>query len=97
MLLDIDAEVSGSPYLCGDAYTLADAAVTPFFVRCDILGILDLMAERVPGSMAYWTRLKARPSFETVVTSRLVKPADDGMRGIAASHRETLGDLLAEL
>ena len=97
MLLDINAEVRESEFLCGDAYTLGDAAVTPFFVRCDILGIVDLMAEKIPDGIAYWSRLKARPSFETVVTSRVVKPADEGMRSIAASHRETFAELLAQL
>lgn len=94
MLIDIDAEVRDHSYLCGEDYSLADAAITPFLVRCDILGILDLQSARIPSGLSYWHRLKSRPSFDTVVTSRISTPSDEGMRNVAAAHKDELRGIL---
>ncbi len=94
MLADIDVALRESAFLCGDSYTLADAALTPFLLRCDILGILDLKSPEVPKTVDYWERLKSRPSFEAVVTSRTPKAADEAMRAVAAAYREPLRAIL---
>lgn len=94
MLADINAALRESSFLCGDCYTLADAAITPFLLRCEILGILDLKSPEIPNTVAYWERLTSRPSFEAVVTSRIPKAADEAMRDIAAAHREPLRAIL---
>lgn len=94
MLSDIDAEVEQNSFLCGKAYTLADAAITPFILRCEILGILGVMMPKIPSAASYWERLKSRPSFKEVVSSRIVRESDEGMRGIAAAYKEEFRAIL---
>lgn len=94
MLADIDVAVLENAFLCGESYTLADAALTPFLLRCEILGILDLKSAQIPNAMAYWALLKSRPSFEAVVASRTPKAAAEAMSSIAAAYREPLRAIL---
>lgn len=65
MLVDIEAAVSDQPYLCGAAYSLADASVTPFVSRLNELA-LDWMWADLPGVRGWWDRIRARASFDAV-------------------------------
>lgn len=94
MLIDVDFEVQENPFLGGKGYSLADAAITSFFLRCDILGILDLMMPKIPSASSYWLRLKSRPSYDEVVASRIIKDVDEQMRGIAAAYKDQFRAIL---
>ena len=65
MLVDIKAAVSDQPYLCGAAYSLADASVTPFVSRLNELA-LDWMWADLPGVRRWWDRIRARASLDAV-------------------------------
>jgi glutathione S-transferase len=54
---------SGSGWLIGDAFSLADIAATPFVMRIGELNAAALAASE-PVS-AWWARVQARPSFKT--------------------------------
>jgi glutathione S-transferase len=55
-----DAYVGDGPFLCGDAFTLADIAVFPLLLHFEVLGY-DY-AKHTPALSAYVEHCKARPS-----------------------------------
>ena len=48
MCAEMDAALSGGPWLMGAEYSLADALVTPYFYRIDCLGLSGLWETRYP-------------------------------------------------
>ncbi len=70
----IEAAMRRGSYLAGEAYSLADAAATPYVWRLDQLK-LARMWDKLPGVAAWYERIRARPSFKTAV-DRWVTPAD---------------------
>jgi glutathione S-transferase len=74
-LLDhIEAAMQRGDYIAGNAYSLADAAATPYLFRLEKLRLPRLWENR-PGVTAWYARMKARPSFKTAVEDWLT-PAD---------------------
>jgi glutathione S-transferase len=66
-LLDlIEASVKDGPYIAGPAYSLADAAATPYVWRLQQLK-LARMWERRSGVAGWYDRIRRRPSFATAV------------------------------
>jgi glutathione S-transferase len=51
------------PWLAGDTFSLADAGMAPYVNRLDMLGMSEMWAKR-PRLADWFTRVKARPSFE---------------------------------
>lgn len=70
MVKDIDAALELGPYLAGDAYSLADAALTPYVHRLWILGCEELWTGTRPRVGDWYERIKSRPSFHEVFTKR---------------------------
>ena len=71
MVKDIDAALAHGPFLAGDSYSLADAALTPYVHRLWVLGCDGLWTEDRPRVGDWYERIKARPSFEEVFTKRV--------------------------
>ena len=68
-LEEVERTLSRTSWLAGEAYTLADTAWTPVFVRLEGLGLDRLWSsERRPHIASYIDRLKARESFEKAIT-----------------------------
>jgi glutathione S-transferase len=65
-------EAGGTPYLAGDAFSLADAAVIPYMVRLELLH-LARMWDRRPGVARWWERVKSRPSTEATIYRRMTE------------------------
>jgi glutathione S-transferase len=57
------ALADGRPWIMGDAYTLADLCVTPFVARMEYVRLFDAFTATRPMTVAWWARVKARPSF----------------------------------
>jgi glutathione S-transferase len=75
-LLDrIEAAMADGPYIAGPAWSLADAAATPYVWRLDMLKLAP-MWERRRGVAAWYERIRARPSFKMAVED-WVLPADN--------------------
>ena len=70
MIKDIDAALELGPYLAGDSYSLADAALTPYVHRLWLLGCDELWSKDRPRVGVWYERIKARPSFAEVFTKR---------------------------
>lgn len=68
---DMEEALSLHSYLAADAYTLADAAATPYLFRAEILGLDGLWRGRRPRVEAWYARIRERPSFPAAVTDWL--------------------------
>ncbi|MFL2668099.1 MAG: glutathione S-transferase family protein [Alphaproteobacteria bacterium] len=68
MIRDIDAALELGPFLAGDRYSLADAALTPYVHRLWLLGCEELWSKDRPRVERWYERIKARPSFAEVFT-----------------------------
>ena len=70
LLTSIEDAVHASPYLAGDAYSLADIAVVPYILRLELLGLSRMWNGR-PGVAAWWERVRQRPSTEEAIFKRM--------------------------
>ena len=70
----METALASGPYLAGPAWSLADAAATPYIWRLDKLKLARLWENR-PGIAAWFERVRARPSFKLAVED-WVTPAD---------------------
>jgi glutathione S-transferase len=68
---EMEEALSRLPYLAGDVYSLVDAAVTPYVYRAEMLGLDRLWLDRRPRVVAWFERVRARPSFERAITGVL--------------------------
>ena len=66
---DMDRQLAQHPWLAGDSYSLADAAVTPYINRFTMLTLANLWAQSRPNVTAWFERIKARPSYATAIAS----------------------------
>jgi glutathione S-transferase len=74
-----DAALTGSPFLAGDSFSLADAALLPYVLRVDHLELADLIDGR--DALAHWyARIQARPSYQRAVAALLPDAAVAGFR-----------------
>jgi glutathione S-transferase len=64
----MDEALSEHAWLAGDAYTIADAAFTPYLARLEHLAIFGMADDR-PHVRAWYDRIKQRRSFHDAITS----------------------------
>ena len=62
--------MASGPYLAGDAYSLAEAAVIPCILRLELLRLTPLW-DKSPGVAAWWERLRNRPSTQATIFNRM--------------------------
>lgn len=62
MLARMERRLAAGPWLCGDAYSLADVETTPIVVRIGHLGRADLLAG-LPRVDAWFARVQELPNF----------------------------------
>ena len=68
LVRDLEARLEATGgWLAGGRYSLAEAAVTPYFARADYLGLLDLWTAGRPATTGWWNRIGSRPSFAAVL------------------------------
>ena len=73
LITDMESALGDAEYLAGDAYSLADAAMTPYVNRLSDLGLLQLWAESAPLVLGWFDAIKARGSFAQGVTEYLTE------------------------
>ncbi len=83
----VEQALSASSFLAGDLFSLADAALLPYVLRVDHLGLSALLEER-PALMAWYERVAERDSYEVAVGQYLPDAA------VAAFRRA--GEAVAE-
>lgn len=70
LFTDMETALSDSPWLAGDHYSLADAALTPTLTRFDHLQFLGVL-DRRPRLADWYARVVARPSYDSAITAWL--------------------------
>ena len=68
---EMEATLASSPYLAGQAYSLADAAATPYVFRLEMLGLDKLWIGKRPRVEDWCARIRERPSFARAITAWL--------------------------
>lgn len=63
---EMETQLSGSAYLAGRSYSLADADYTAYINRLTNLGLASLWQDK-PGVKDWYFRMKERPSFKTAI------------------------------
>jgi glutathione S-transferase len=89
---DMESALARSRFLAGDAYSLADAAATPYVNRAAMLG-MDRLIDKRPRLATWYERIKARPSFAPAVTKWLT----DADRERFAVDREAVHHALSRI
>jgi glutathione S-transferase len=67
-------DLKRGPFLAGDAFSNADAAVIPYILRLELLKLAGLWAP-YPAIADWWARMRERPSVKAVIFERM-KEAD---------------------
>jgi glutathione S-transferase len=67
LLTEMDEALAEHRWLAGDAYTIADAAFTPYLARLEHLAILGMADDR-PHVRDWYARIKARQSYADAIT-----------------------------
>jgi len=62
----MEASLRDGPWLAGDTFSLADAAVIPYILRLDLLRLAPMWAER-PAIAQWYARMRERPSVRRTV------------------------------
>lgn len=63
----MERALEGAPWLAGAAYSLADAALTPYINRLRQMTLLEIWQGDCPRVMDWYQRIAARPSFARVL------------------------------
>lgn len=86
-LREMEETLADGPYLGGNAYSLADAAATPYVNRLEMIGVRGVWSTSCPRVMDWYGRVRARPSFEAGVTRHFTEDDADRMRPVDAADR----------
>lgn len=66
---DMEARLQSHDWLVGDAYSLADAALTPYVNRFTMLQLSPMWTESRPAVTAWFERIKARQNYVKAVAN----------------------------
>jgi glutathione S-transferase len=89
-----DQVLRDTPYLAGDALTLADAAFLPYVLRADHLNLSSLLEGRV-GLTAWYQRMQERPSYQSAVADYLPEPAVAAFRRAGEAVADSVARIVA--
>lgn len=64
---EMEEALRRTTFLVGDAYSLADAALTPYVLRAQLLGMAAFWVDSRSKLTSWFERVRARPSFEEAV------------------------------
>lgn len=74
LLKTMAAALAEAPWLAGEAFSLADAAVIPYLLRLDLLRLAKTW-EKLPGVESWYGRMRSRPSVKKELIDRM-RPED---------------------
>ncbi len=69
-MIDAHLDEFGGPWIMGDQYTLADAAVTSYVLRLEVIGFDGMWMESRPRLTQWFDAIKARPNFRGAMSPR---------------------------
>ncbi|MBT5647070.1 MAG: glutathione S-transferase family protein [Rhodospirillaceae bacterium] len=82
LVLDMQKVLETSDFLAGNAYSLADAAVTPYANRLFDLGLLGLWAMEAPRVFNWFSAIRERASFEPAIVDYLTEADQAAFRAM---------------
>lgn len=89
----------GGPWLLGEQFSLADISMACVLLRVEETGFLDAFAAdgALPHLMAYYDRLRARPSWQAAIRAVTHPIIEKGVRELRAARADdaSIGRLLA--
>lgn len=71
LITDMETALAAGDFLAGDAYSLADAAVTPYINRLFDMGLLGLWAVSAPGVLKWYSAIRERANFAPAIIDYL--------------------------
>lgn len=92
----MDEALAGSEWLAGEAYSLADGALTPYANRLEMLG-LDRLWASLPHVRRWLGAVKARPSFRPALFDFLPEDLRERMQADGERARPEYDRILARL
>jgi glutathione S-transferase len=95
MLAVLDRSLEKSPWAAGPRYSLADACLTPFIMRLEVLG-LDSMWSDSPRIRDWWLRIQKRPSYQRLVEESFPAQYFVDMRALVGDAWSKVRPLLRE-
>ncbi len=63
-------DLANGPYLAGNAFSIADAAVIPYVLRLELLKLAGIWTEH-PAVAEWWARMRERPSVRRTILDRM--------------------------
>jgi glutathione S-transferase len=87
---DLNDRLQNNDWLAGEAFSLADASLTPYVLRVDHLQIPQLL-DANPALARWYERIQLTPQFATAITDHLPAPVIAGFKAAG----ETVADELA--
>lgn len=91
LIVDMEAALAESDFLTGDAYSLADAAVTPYINRLFDMGLLGLWVISAPGVLRWYSAIRERANFTPAIIDYLT---DSDRAAFNAMDPETPGRVM---
>jgi glutathione S-transferase len=88
-----EAALSGRTFLVHDLFTLADAALLPYVLRADHLGLVQLLEDR-PALMNWYERVCALPCYQQAVGEWLPEAAVNAFRAAGAAVAAEVVEIL---
>ena len=83
---EVNEDLAKSPWLMGEAYSLADAMLTSYFFRTECVGLAGLWETRYPRTTDWYNRIKKRRSFGASINPWL---NEEEMAKILAAGQDT--------
>jgi len=92
--IDAGLAQTGGPWLMGAGYTLADAAVTPWMLRYDMIKFSEMWAD-LPHLSAWWERIRERPNYRGAVSRDVTQAAIEARNKAGADVWPRVREILA--
>ena len=86
--------LTGTPWLAGEEFSLADVALLPYVLRVDHLALNSLLEDR-PALTGWYRRMQDRPSYQPAVAAFLPEAAVAGFRRAGEAVAEEVQRLTA--
>ncbi len=87
---DMEQALAEGPWLCGEAFTLADIGFISFFYRMEAMEAKGIWEKHYPRVTDWFNRCKARPSFRTAIADYIPAPRAAHFTRVSEPLRETI-------
>ena len=94
-LAKMEADLAHGPWLAGDAYTLADAGMTPYLARLDMLQMQAMWTENRPRLTDWFERIQSRPSYAEAIDRWIPDHLRSDLNTFGGQNWPSVRDILA--